>query len=116
MVGEGDRLVSTGRALVGAHAPILLESPGAADRGLVDALGAVDRVGPAVALDRAEHRSAFARRRELAAPVVDHVILDERLGAPAIEREVAVGAGLETGGTVVDPARGRAGAPAGAGN
>src|SRR5690606_15968381 len=103
-VGERYRLVAADRAPFGAHTSELVEGPGSADRGLLDPAGAVDVVGAAVALRRAEHRSALARRLECAAPVVDHVVFDQQIGRPAIERQVAVGPWLERRRTVADAA------------
>lgn len=78
-------------ALLLADGPELVESGGAFNRGLVDALRAVDVVGAAVALDGAE--LGGAARRVVRAERLDHVVLDQRVLGPPVHRQVAVHAG-----------------------
>jgi hypothetical protein len=84
--GAADTLGRTDR-------PVLLESPGAIDRGLVGAGGDIDIVGAAVGVEAALERGA--RRGVVGAIVLDHVVLDERVAGPAVDGEVAVALGRE---------------------
>lgn len=99
-------------ALLLAHGPELVESRGAVDRGLVDALGAVDVVHAAVALDRAQLLRAAGR---VVRPERLHdVVLDERVSRPPVHGQVAVDVGAVPRAVVRDDA-GRAGVPSLAG-
>ena len=73
-------------ALGAADGPVLIEGRGAENRGLVDAAGLVDVVGAAVVVDGAE--ALRARRGVEGAVGLDDVVLDERVGGPAVEGEV----------------------------
>lgn len=90
---------SAAAALGLADGPVLAEGGGALDGGLVDARGLVDVVGAAVRGDAAE--AGGARGRVVGAEVLDDVVLDERVGRPAVHGEVAVAVGLVVG-VVVD--------------
>ena len=91
-------------------APVLLEGLGALDRRGVHARRDVDVVGAAVAGDGA----LVGAGRPVGAPVVDDVVLDERVRRPAVQRQVGV-AGRAEGAGVGHAAAG-AGAPALAGD
>jgi hypothetical protein len=84
-----------------ANRPVLLESPGTIDGGLIGAGRDVDVVVAAVGRDAALVRGA---RAGVVGPVAfDHVVLDERVAGPAVDGEVAVAGGRE-GAAVVDGA------------
>lgn len=89
------------RALLGADGPVLLEGPGAVDRGLVGPGGDVDVIGAAVGLE-------LALVLGLAAGVVgavglDDVVLYEWVARPAVDAEVAVALGIERAAVVDCP-------------
>jgi hypothetical protein len=73
-------------ALLAADRPVLVKGGGALDGRLVDAARLVDVVGAAVVIDGAE--PAGARRRVVRAVRLDDVVLDERVGSPAVQGEV----------------------------
>lgn len=73
-------------ALLATDGPVLVEGSGADDGRLVDTPGAVDVVHAAIVLDGAEARRAG--RRVVRAVGLDNVVLDERVGGPAVEREI----------------------------
>jgi hypothetical protein len=73
-------------ALLAADRPVLVKGGGALDGRLVDAARLVDVVGAAVVFDGAE--PAGARRRVVRAVRLDDVVLDERVGGPAVQGEV----------------------------
>lgn len=87
--------------LRGAYAPVLLESPGAVDGGLVVAGGNINVVGAPVGLDAALVLGAAAG--VVGAVGFDHVVLDERVASPAVDGEVSVALGVE-GTAIVDGA------------
>ena len=82
------RIDGAADALGAADGPVLVKGGGALDRGLVDAPGLVDVVDAAVVLDGAEPLGA--RRRVVRAVCLDDVVLDERVGRPAVEGEVCI--------------------------
>src|SRR5690606_24320200 len=74
-------------ALLLAHAPVLRERRAVAlDRRGVVAHRPVDVVGAAVGGDGA----LVVARGPVGAPVVDHVVLDQRAAGPSVQREVGV--------------------------
>jgi hypothetical protein len=84
-----------------ANGPVLLESPGTIDGGLIGAGRDVDVVVATVGSDAALVRCA---RAGVVGPVAfDHVVFDERVAGPAVDGEVAVAGGRE-GAAVVDGA------------
>jgi hypothetical protein len=84
-----------------ANGPVLLESPGTIDGGLIGAGRDVDVVVATVGSDAALVRGA---RAGVVGPVAfDHVVFDERVAGPAVDGEVAVAGGRE-GAAVVDGA------------
>lgn len=91
-------------ALLLADGPELVKGGGAVDGRLVDALRAVHVVGAAVALDGAQ--LGRAARRVVRAERLHHVVLDQRVSRPAVDRQVAVDAGAAPGAVVLDDARG----------
>ena len=91
-------------ALGGADGPVLLEGPGAVDRGLVGAGRDVDVVGAAVGLEAALVLAAAAG--VVRSVRLDHVVLDERVAGPAVDCQISVSAGVE-GAAIVDGAASR---------
>lgn len=89
VVGGGDGAAG---ALGLADRPVLVEGARALDGGLVDPLGAVDVVGGAVRDHGAE--AGGAGGRVVGAEVLDDVVLDQGVGGPAVDREVAVAVGV----------------------
>ena len=89
VVGESD---GSGRALVAADRPELLESAGALDGGGVVALVGVDIVGVAIGGDRTflSSTTAWVESTE----VLNDVVLNERISGPAVDGQVAVAIGL----------------------
>src|SRR5690606_9130941 len=87
-----------------------LEGPGALDGGGVVAGRLVDVVGAAVAGDRA----LVGAGGPVGAPVVDDVVLDERVPGPAVQRQVRVAGRVEAARVRHGPAS--AGVPALAGH
>lgn len=89
---------STG-ALGLADGPVLVEGRGTDDGRRVYALGLVDVVCSSVGGDGALPRGTGGR--VISAEVFDDVVLDERVGGPAVDGEVTVAVGV-VGTTVLD--------------
>lgn len=85
VVLDGD---AAAHAVALAHAPELRKGGGALDAGRVDALRLVDVVGAVVAGDRAQLVGAGGG--VVAAEGLNHVVLDQRVGGPAVDGQVAV--------------------------
>src|SRR6202034_1963881 len=92
VVGRGDGPAALGR---GPYGQVLFEGRGPVDGGLVDLLVLVDVVRSAVAGDLAHVRACRVRR---AGVVLLDVVLDERVGRPAVERYQRGARGAETTG------------------
>jgi len=88
-------------ALRGADGPVLLEGPGALDGGLVGACAHVDVVCSSVTSDGALLLGAGGG--VVGAEGFDDVILDERVGGPAVDGEITVAVGIVGAGVVDDP-------------
>jgi len=73
-------------ALDAADGPVLVERRSAENRGLIVAAGLVDVIGAAIVFDGAE--TLGARRGVVRAVGLDDVVLDERVGGPAVQGEV----------------------------
>jgi hypothetical protein len=91
--------VEVGLHVDGAASPLLLanrpelrEVAGALNRGGVVALALENFVGSAVGLDSALSRSA--RGRVVIAEVLDDVVLNQRVGGPAVDGKVRVAVGV----------------------
>lgn len=78
MIGQRDDVVMPDWASFGADAPILIESGGARDRGLLDPAHAVNAVCATVAFHSAKRHRGGARRYKTA-PIIHYVILDQRI-------------------------------------
>ena len=83
--GAADPMVLT-------NGPELIKGRVANDRRLVDARGLVDVVHAPVGLDSAQQ--LCAGRGVVGAEALDDVVLDQRIGGPAVDREIAVAAGF----------------------
>lgn len=90
-------------ALALADRPVLLKGRGALDGGLVGAGGLVDIVCSSVS----GHGPLLcgAAGRVVGAVGFDDVVLDERVGSPAVDSEVAIAIGIEGTRVVDDPER-----------
>src|SRR5262249_42728053 len=105
-VGERDGPAAPRR---GPYRQVLVEGRGALDGGLVDLLVLGDVVRAAVAGDLAHEGTGPVGR---AHPVLDDVVLDQRVGRPAVERHQAGPAGRVEAAGVADRAAGTARVPA----
>ena len=94
--GAADPMVLT-------NGPVLVKGRVANDGRLVDARGLVDVVHAAVRLDGAQ--KLCARRGIVGAEALDNVVFDQRIGGPAVDREIAVSTGLP-GTAISDSAEG----------
>src|SRR6185312_11359844 len=114
VAGPGVEEVAGGDGAAGAPGlpdrPVLVERGGALDRRGVVPGRLVDVVGAAVAGDGA----LVGAGGPVAAPVVGDVVLDQRIGGPAVQGQVAVAGGVEAAG--VGHRLTSAGAPALAGD
>src|SRR5690606_14025547 len=90
VVADGDGAAGP---LLLAHAPELLERPGALDGGRVVPPGLVDVVRAAVGGDCA----LVGAGGPVGAPALDDVVLDQRVPGPAVQREVGVARRVEGG-------------------
>lgn len=88
----------TADALVLADRPVLLEGPRSLNGRGVDARADAELVVAAVSIDRA--LVLRARRGVVRAPVLDDVVLDERVGGPSIDGKVRVAVGRVLAGVV----------------
>jgi hypothetical protein len=71
---------------LGAHAPVLRERCGTDDRRLIDAPFTPDFVGATITLKGPKARMVrIIGRIVLVAKVLDHIVLDERVGGPAVK-------------------------------
>jgi len=87
--------------------PVLLEvGLVAVDRGRVDALLLPDLVRAPITLQAAVLCRAAVVRRVVVAQRLDHIVLDQRVARPAVEREVCRAAGGEGASIVNKPAEG----------
>jgi hypothetical protein len=100
-VEMGAGVDGTARTVGLTDGPVLVERGRADDRRLVDALGAEDVVRRAIGSDRAE--PLRPRAGVVGAEVLDDVVLDERVGRPAIDGEIAVAARVEGAAEVDGP-------------
>lgn len=95
VVGHVDGATGT---LGGPHRPELGEGGGADDRRRVVASGGIDVVGASV---RVHGPSVLATATGVVVAVgLNHVVLDERVGGPSVDSEVAVAAGVEAAAVV----------------
>jgi hypothetical protein len=109
-VGERDGPAGSRRV---ANRQVLPEGLGALDGGLVDLLVLDDGVRAAVAGHGAHDLTGAVRR---ATPVFDHVVLDQRVGRPAVERDQGGAAAVLEAAGVLDRAAGAARVPADTGD
>lgn len=88
----GDGYCSAG-AVRAANGPVLVESRGTLDGGLVDTLGTVDVVGGSVRGDSTQ--KGGPRAGVVRAEGLDNVVFDEGARRPAVDRKVTVAVGAE---------------------
>ena len=96
VVGHGDSAAGT---LGGAHRPVLGEGLGAFDGGSIVANGRVDVVSATVGVDSAPEGTAAAG--VVCTIRLNNVVLNQGVGGPAVDSQVAIAAGVEAA-SVVD--------------